>query len=169
MLIGGKQAVAAHFQAGRGADDAVLCALADGDDHARAGEKLLLTGRGNVAVLVHLHFLIVDAVVGNAGRAHAVVKLYAVGLGVVHLAHASGRLVTAAEHADMAHALAQGGAGHVHGRIARANLLAAFKNGHIVTAAGQQYADGDACRAAADDGHARWSFFGSISGSRWSR
>ena len=253
VLVGGKQAVAAHFQAGRGADDAVLCALADGDDHARAGEKLLLTGRGNVAVLVHLHFLVVDAVVGNAGRAHAVVKLYAVGLGVVHLAHAGGRLVTAAEHADMAHALAQGGAGHVHGRVARADddevvaqvihigvdkvvnsivdmaqaftgdahslglpyagadedrlvavalqvvhrqgaangrvgadfnaqldqlllvavqnalgqaelrdavaqhaadLLAAFKNGHIVTAAGQQYADGDARRAAADDGHA---------------
>ena len=35
-----------------------------------------------------------------------------------------------------------------------ADLLAAFKNGHVIAAAGQQHTDGDACRAAADDGHA---------------
>lgn len=67
VLVGGKQTVAAHLQAGGGADDAVLRALADGNDDAGAGEELLLAGGGNVAFLVHLHFLVVNAVVGNAG------------------------------------------------------------------------------------------------------
>ena len=119
LLVRGQQAPVGHGQAGGGVHDLVLGALAGGDHHAVRPEQLRLAQPGYLVVFVKGGLLVDHALVGDLHRAGAVVHLHPVGHRVFQLPHAGGGLVAAAEHMHLPHPLADGGAGHVHGRIAR--------------------------------------------------
>ena len=121
-FIGHKQAAFVGFQPAGTFGDGGTGALTDGNDHAVCRVKHFGTrffGQGTVLGFVQAaeH----NALIGDLHRLFVEHKLHALQLGIAGLVLAGRDMPRKREALHMAHAMADGGTRHIHGRVARAD------------------------------------------------
>lgn len=121
VLVDFDEAAIVDLEARRRADNLVFRGLADGDDCAVGRVELWLVFTEQIAFLVEVALVEHRAVFRDGGNALAEIEFDSVGLCVFVLADARADFVAARVDGDEAAALADGRAGGVHCRIARAD------------------------------------------------
>ena len=121
-LVGLKQAARGGFQILRAVGDRRAGALADG--HNDTIRRVELFGAGNLGQRAVLGLVQVDkddALVGDLQRLFVKDEVHALQLGIACLVLAGRNVTGQREALEMPRAVADGGARHVHGRVARAD------------------------------------------------